>query len=120
MRWCKECQVSSLALIMIACVFVASASSTVAAAAVVSVQVDPHNGDDSRCNTTFVCQTITYAVQYVGASRVNLSAGYFNESTVSINNVASLVVSGLSSSSVFDCSRRLQPHSQIKHLEENS
>ena len=55
------------------------------------------------------CRTIAHAVQLVGASQVNLSAGVFNESTVSIDNVSSLVISGVPSSSFFDCSRRLGP-----------
>jgi hypothetical protein len=79
------------------------------AAAAVSVQVDPLTGDDSLCNTTFICRTIAHAVQLVGVYQLNLSAGVFNESTVSIDNVSSLVVSGVPSSTVFDCSRRLGP-----------
>ena len=84
-----------------------SAIPTAAAAAGISVHVDPVTGDDSQCYTTFICRTIAHAVQLVGASQVNLSAGVFNESTVSINNVSSLVVSGVPSSTFFDCSRRL-------------
>jgi hypothetical protein len=38
---------------------------------------------------------------------VYLSAGAFNESTVEISNVPSLVISGVPSATVFDCSRRL-------------
>jgi hypothetical protein len=78
-----------------------------AAAAVISVHVNPLTGDDSRCAGTLICRTIAHAVQRVGASQVNLSAGVFNESTVSITNVALLVISGVPSSTVFDCSRRL-------------
>jgi hypothetical protein len=88
--------------------FFASAFPT-AAAAGISVQVDPRTGDDSRCNTTFICRTIAHAVQLVGVSQVNLSAGVFNESTVSIDNVSYFVVSGVPSSTFFDCSRRLGP-----------
>ena len=97
----------SLALLMIACVFVASTWSTAAAAAGISVLVDPFTGDDSSCAAKFICRTIAYAIEQVGASQVNLSAGVFNESTVNINNAASLVVSGVASASIFDCSRRL-------------
>jgi hypothetical protein len=82
---------------------------TASEAAGISVQVDPWTGDDSRCSTTFICRTIAHAIQLVGASQVNLSAGVFNESTVSINNVSSLVVSGVPSFTFFDCSRRLGP-----------
>ena len=98
---------NSLALLMIACVFVASTWSTAAAAAGISVLVDPLTGDDSSCAAKFICRTIAYAIEQVGASQVNLSAGVFNESTVNINNAASLVVSGVASASIFDCSRRL-------------
>lgn len=78
-----------------------------AAAADISVQVNPLTGDDSRCAETLICRTIAHAVQHVGASQVNLSAGVFNESTVSIKNMALLVISGVPSFTVFDCSRRL-------------
>ncbi len=91
---------------VIECVLFASAFQIAAATGGISVQVDPGAGDDSRCATTFICRTIAYAVQRVGASHVNLSAGVFNESTVSINNVTSLVVIGVPSSTFFDCSRR--------------
>jgi hypothetical protein len=84
------------------------ATSAAAAAAGISVLVDPVNGDDSRCITTFKCRSIAYAVQVVGASQVNLSSGIFNESTVRVNDILSLVVSGVPSSTFFDCSRRLE------------
>ncbi len=80
-----------------------------------SVFVDPKNGDDSRCDTTMVCQSIAYAVNHIGASRVNLSAGVFNESTVSINDIVSLVIVGVSSVTVFDCSLRMGPAFSIKN-----
>jgi hypothetical protein len=96
----------SLALLMIACVFAASTWSAAATAAGVSVLVDPLTGDDSSCAVKFICRTIAYAVEQVGASQVNLSAGVFNESTVNINNAALLVISGVASASIFDCSRR--------------
>ncbi len=89
--------------------FCAASAFSTASAAGISVQVDPHTGDDSHCNTTFICRTIAHAVQLVGASQVNLSAGVFNESTVNVNNFVSLVVSGVPSSTFFDCSRRLGP-----------
>jgi hypothetical protein len=97
-----------VALLVIAIVFVASTLSTAAAAAGVSVLVDPLTGDDSSCAATFICRTIAYAVEQVGASQVNLSAGVFNESTVNINNAVSLFVIGVASASFFDCSRRLE------------
>ncbi len=97
-----------VALLVIAIVFVASTLSTAAAAAGVSVLVDPLTGDDSSCAATFICRTIAYAVEQVGASQVNLSAGVFNESTVNVNNAVSLFVIGVASASFFDCSRRLE------------
>ena len=90
------------------CVLSAISTAT-AAAAGISVQVDPLTGGDSQCNTTFICRTIAHAVQLVDDSQVNLGAGAFNEPTVSIDNVSSLVVSGLPCSTFFDCSRRLEP-----------
>jgi hypothetical protein len=42
------------------------------------------------------------------ASNISLAAGIFNEPTININSVASLVISGTASSTVFNCSDRLQ------------
>jgi hypothetical protein len=53
------------------------------------------------------CKTIAYAVNNISAAFVSLSAGTFNESTVSISSILSLVISGVPSATVFDCSRRL-------------
>jgi hypothetical protein len=93
---------------IVACFCIASASSV----SVVRV-VDPVSGNDSLCATSSggPCKTIAYAVQVVGASEVilNSATGVFNERTVDIYNVASLIVSGAPSSTLFDCSRRLQP-----------
>jgi hypothetical protein len=94
--------------LIIACICVVSASKIAADASGISVQVDPDTGDDSSCNTTLVCKSIARAVQVGGASQVSLSSGIFNESTVIINNIASLVVFGVPSSTFFDCSHRLQ------------
>jgi len=88
-----------------------SALPLVAATGLASVQVDPVNGSDANCNVTLICRTIAYAVQAVGASQVNLSSGVFNEATVNISTVDSLVVSGVPSATFFDCSRRLAPTS---------
>jgi len=55
------------------------------------------------------CKTIAYAVQSIGASFVSLSAGPFNEPTVNIRNIASLVISGVPSATVFECSSRSVP-----------
>lgn len=99
-------RLSLSARFVIECVLFAFAFQIASATGGISVQVDPRAGDDSRCATTFICRTIAYAVQRLGASHVNLSAGVFNESTVSINNVTSLVIFGVPSSTFFDCSRR--------------
>ena len=77
---------------------VASTFPTAARAASILVQVDPRSGDDSLCAATLICRTIARAVQLVGASQVNLSAGVFNESTVNVSNAVALVVSGVPSS----------------------
>jgi hypothetical protein len=81
-----------------------------ATAAGTSVTVNPVNGTDSpACNVSAPCKTIAYAVQSIGASFVSLSSGPFNESTVNISNIASLVISGVPSGTVFECSSRLVP-----------
>ena len=84
-----------------------SALPLAAAAGLVPVQVDPVNGNDADCNVTLICQTIAYAVQSVGASQVNLISGVFNETTVNISSVESVVISGVPSATFFDCSRRM-------------
>jgi hypothetical protein len=92
---------------VIACFCIASAWPS-AAASGTSVTVDPTIGSDSpTCSLALPCKSIAYAVQHIGASFVFLSAGSFNETTVSISNFSSLVISGVSSSTVFDCSHRL-------------
>jgi hypothetical protein len=53
------------------------------------------------------CQTIAFAVQNISASTVSLSPGIFLESTVNINSIASLVISGVHSATFFNCSGRL-------------
>jgi hypothetical protein len=88
-------------LFIIACIF------TISQATSIAVQVDPEAGDDSRCAATFKCRSIAYAVQVIGVSQVNLSSGVYNESTITISNAAALVIRGVSSSTLFDCSRRL-------------
>ena len=72
-----------------------------------AVSVNPITGNDNPgCNLKSPCKSISYAVQVVGASVVSLSAGIFNESTVNISGVASLVISGAQFKTVFDCSAR--------------
>jgi hypothetical protein len=97
-----------------ACLCISSVPPVSAAVAgiVVQVTVDPVSGNDSLCATSGPCKTIAHSVQVVGASQVMLSPGVFNESTVDIYNVAFLIVSGAPSSTLFDCSRRLQPATQ--------
>ncbi len=74
--------------------------------------VDPRTGFDSEaCGTppAAPCKTITFAVNSIGATLVILSADVFNETKISVTSVASLVVSGVPSQTVFDCSRRPGP-----------
>jgi len=86
------------------CLNVMSASAAIA--------VNPSTGIDSpACGVTPVppCRTIAYAVLNLGASFVDLSAGVFNEPAVSITSALSLVISGVPSATVFDCSSRPGP-----------
>jgi hypothetical protein len=80
------------------------------AAASTSINVNPVTGDDSLCGIFFAsgtsCKTIARAVQLNKASLLNLSAGVYNETTISISNVASLVILGVPDATVFDCRRR--------------
>jgi hypothetical protein len=74
-----------------------------------SVVVDPQVGSDTAsCGASPPCKTIAYALTKVntGVAGISLSAGFYNESTVDINGVASLVISGAPSATVFDCSNR--------------
>jgi hypothetical protein len=92
----------------LACAYITSAAA--AAATGTSVTVDPSTGRDSPaccCSEAQPCKTIAYAVNNMGASFVSLSAGTFTESTVSISSISSLVISGVPSATVFDCSHRL-------------
>jgi hypothetical protein len=106
--------------LLIACFFAAAALCAGAAASGGSVAVDPAAGDDSLCSTTRLCRTIAYAVQLDNVSRVNLSSGFFGESTVNITNAPSLVISGAASATVFDCSRRVGPNIGPAFLIRNS
>ena len=98
------------ALLLCASILVSALPSAAAAAAAgPSTTVNPASGNDSPaccCDVALPCKTIAYAVQS-GASFVFLTAGAFNESTVNISNIAFLVISGVPSATVFDCSRRL-------------
>jgi hypothetical protein len=74
-----------------------------------AVAVDPKNGNDNPgCNLESPCKTISYAIQTVGASFVSLAPAVFNEPNVNITGADSLVISGVPSATVFDCSRRPQ------------
>jgi len=89
---------------ILGCAYPVSASS--------AVTVDPTTGSDSpTCGVTPgpPCKTITHAVHNLGASFVVLSAGVFNESAVNVTSAASLVISGVPSATVFDCSSRPGP-----------
>lgn len=82
---------------------------TAFAAASTSVPVNPTFGNDHpTCNVSSPCKTIAYAVQQLRASTVNLSAGVFNETTINISGMPSLVIRGAlgPALTIFDCSRR--------------
>ena len=85
------------------CLNVMSASAAIA--------VNPSTGIDSpACGVTPAppCRTIAYA-HNLGASFVDLSAGVFSEPAISIKGSLSLVISGMPSATVFDCSSRPGP-----------
>ena len=79
------------------------------ATTVTSVIVNPRDGaDSSNCGQiASPCKTIAFAVQNISASSVSLSPGIFIESTVNINSIASLTISGVPSATFFSCSGRL-------------
>jgi hypothetical protein len=93
-------------LLVCAYFWIVSVLPLAAATYLASVQVDPVNGNDTNCNVTLICKTIAYAVQCVGVSQVNLTSGIFNEATVDISNIESLIVNGVPSATFLDCSRR--------------
>jgi hypothetical protein len=97
---------SSVELLICAVVLACMASATAAAAT--SVTVNPTTGDDSQCrqNASVSCRTIANAVEMAGARYLKLSAGIYNEPTISISNMFSLVITGVPNDTVFDCSRR--------------
>jgi len=77
-----------------------------------AITVNPSTGIDSATcgvNPAPPCQTIAYAVRNLGASFVVLSAGIFIESSVNVTSAESLVISGVPSATVFDCSSRPGP-----------
>ena len=73
------------------------------------------SGSDAICNTTLICRTIAYAVQFVGVWHVRLSSGVFNETTVLIRDAPSLVIRGAPGATVFDCSSRPGPAFSISN-----
>jgi hypothetical protein len=77
-----------------------------------AVTVNPSTGIDfATCGVTpaLPCKTIAHAVGNLGASFVVLSAGVFNESAVNVTSAEPLVISGVPSATVFDCSSRPGP-----------
>ena len=75
-----------------------------------AVTVNPSTGNDlTTCGASPPCKTIAYAVRTLGASCVVLSAGVFNEPVVSVTSAVSLVISGVPTTTIFDCSSRLGP-----------
>jgi hypothetical protein len=77
-----------------------------------AVTVNPSTGIDfASCGVTSAppCQTIAYAVRNRSESFIILSAGVFNESAINVINTESLIISGVLSATVFDCSSRPGP-----------
>jgi hypothetical protein len=77
-----------------------------------AVTVNPSTGtDNATCGVTPAppCKTIAYAVGNLNAAFVLLSAGVFNESSVSVTSAESLVIIGVPSATVFNCSSRPGP-----------
>lgn len=105
--------------------FVAAAFHIAAATeAPTSVNVNPQFGNDSEgCGAVASpCRTISFAVRNVNTSisSLRLSEGIFHESTIIISGMHSLVISGVLSSTVFDCSHRLQPPGAAFHINNSS
>jgi hypothetical protein len=109
-RSCQGMQKMLIACIIIsACAHIVSGLAPAATAAVISATVDPYNGADTpACGADPPCKTIAYALHVANASNISLAAGIFNESTVSISNMAWLFISGTASSTIFNCSDRPQ------------
>ena len=83
-----------------------------------AVTVNPSTGiDNATCGVTPAppCKTIAYAVGNLSAPIVYLSTGVFNESSVSVTSAESLVIIGVPSATVFDCSSRPGPALNIRH-----
>ena len=83
-----------------------------------AVTVNPKTGiDNATCGVTPAppCKTIAYAVGNLTATIVYLSAGVFNESSVSVTSAELLVIIGVPSATVFDCSSRPGPAFNIRN-----
>jgi hypothetical protein len=106
-RW-NCCLLFFVSLFGFSCVATAWAFTVSASVTSISVSVDPVGGQDTpSCNVTPPCKSVAYAIQNIHAAVVNLSPAIFNESTVSIRDIATLFITGVPSSTIFDCSRRL-------------
>jgi hypothetical protein len=99
---------SGFAVRLMCAVVLAWIAAAIPSAAATSATVNPVTGDDSQCreDTPISCRTITRALQLRGVSSLSLSAGVYNEATIGISGIDSLVISGVSDATVFDCSRR--------------
>ena len=90
--------------------------SCILSSAAAAATVNPSTGiDTATCGAAPPCRTIAYAVGNLTASIVYLSAGVFNESSVSVTSAESLVVIGVPSATVFDCSSRPGPAFNIRN-----
>jgi hypothetical protein len=77
------------------------------------LSINPETGDDSQCGASFTngisCKTIAHAVSLNMAAVLTLETGIYSEPTIFIINVTSLDITGVSNTTVVDCSRRLAP-----------
>jgi hypothetical protein len=99
---------SGVAVRLMCAVVLAWVVAAIPLAAATSATVNPVTGDDSQCreDTPISCRTIARALQLRGVSFLSLSAGVYNEATIGISSIDSLVISGVPNATVFDCSRR--------------
>jgi hypothetical protein len=104
---------------ILACVFVAMTVPPANAAALPSIFVDPQNGSDADgCGGVAPCKTVAHAVRKLngGGTSISLAAGVYLEPSVNISSFASLIISGVPSATIFDCSRRLHTPGAVFYI----
>ena len=108
---------------ILACVFVAMTVPPANAAALPSIFVDPQNGSDADgCGGVAPCKTVAHAVRKLkgGGTSISLAAGVYLEPSVNISSFASLIISGVPSATIFDCSRRLHTPGAVFYIRNSS